>query len=723
VRPEDPGKYVLKSALRAAIVMPVAFALSLEVFGDRQMALFASFGSMALLVFVDFGGAPRARLRAFLGMFVAGAGLIALGTLCSRSTWPATAVMALVGFVVLFAGVLSDYIAAAYSATILMFVLPVMVAANASAIPMRLAGWSLAAALCIPAALLLWPSRPRSAVRHEAGRAAEALAGLVQARASGEEAAVSEHGEAARAATAAARERFVAMTQRPSGTTGPTAALARLIEDLGWLIRIAGRPPALAAAESPCSAECLEIEAAVPAALRAIAALLESGPSRPAPDLARLEEANAAFGRAQLAHFQQMKPGRDEAAATVELEEAYRLRQLCFGMLQAARDAVMACGRTPPSRALHPRLDAARSVLRVHASGGSVWLRNSVRGAIGLALAVLVGKVTDLQHGFWIVLGTMSVLRSSAVATSSRIVGVLLGTLAGIAVAGLIIALVGSDEVVLWALLPFLVMLAAYAPQAISLTMGQAAFSVMVLVLFDLIQPVGWRAGIVRIEDVAVGALVSLVAGLLLWPRGAGAILRRAIASAYTTGARALDETITSLEAGSGAPQAEASRRAARDAGLLLDTAVRDYLANRSTAPGRLHELTILATGASRLRRVARLLGSSREFWRLAPAGTGSERLAAARASFDAERRAVCDWHVALGGALSRRSEPPDPSMGNGARGPGRRVVLEHTAGAEGSMQPGIAIAWAQRHLDVIAEFEPVLTTAYRELDEQTGSR
>ncbi len=33
------------------------------------------------------------------------------------------------------------------------------------------------------------------------------------------------------------------MTQRPSGTTGPTAALARLIEDLGWLLRIAERLP------------------------------------------------------------------------------------------------------------------------------------------------------------------------------------------------------------------------------------------------------------------------------------------------------------------------------------------------------------------------------------------------------------------------------------------------------------------------------------------------
>src|SRR5271170_4270024 len=88
-------RFVLKSALRAAIVVPLAFAFSLEVIGDKQVALFAAFGSMALLVFVDFGGSPRARLRAYLALLVVGALLIALGTLCSHTTWIATVVMGL----------------------------------------------------------------------------------------------------------------------------------------------------------------------------------------------------------------------------------------------------------------------------------------------------------------------------------------------------------------------------------------------------------------------------------------------------------------------------------------------------------------------------------------------------------------------------------------------------------------------------------------------------
>jgi uncharacterized membrane protein YccC len=40
------------------------------------------------------------------------------------------------------------------------------------------------------------------------------------------------------------------------------------------------------------------------------------------------------------------------------------------------------------------------------------------------------------------------------------------------------------------------------------------------------VSPAGWRVGLVRIEDVALGCAVSLVVGLLFWPRGATAANR-----------------------------------------------------------------------------------------------------------------------------------------------------------------------------------------------------
>src|SRR5207244_4052573 len=84
-----------------------------------------------------------------------------------------------------------------------------------------------------------------------------------------------------------------------------------------------------------------------------------------------------------------------------------------------------------------------------------------------------------------------------------------------------------------WAVLPLAVLLGSYAPRAISFAAGQAGFTVVLFVLFNLIQPVGWRVGLVRLEDVAIGFAVSLGVGLLFWPRGAAGLLRQNPAFAY----------------------------------------------------------------------------------------------------------------------------------------------------------------------------------------------
>jgi hypothetical protein len=51
----------VKSAARAAIVMPAVFAFADKVIGQPQTSLFAAFGSFALLVLVEFTGPPQTR--------------------------------------------------------------------------------------------------------------------------------------------------------------------------------------------------------------------------------------------------------------------------------------------------------------------------------------------------------------------------------------------------------------------------------------------------------------------------------------------------------------------------------------------------------------------------------------------------------------------------------------------------------------------------------------
>src|SRR5205823_9837562 len=191
-----------------------------------------------------------------------------------------------------------------------------------------------------------------------------------------------------------------------------------------------------------------------------------------------------------------------------------------------------------PARAA---LEATEQLAREHASVRSVWFQNSARAAAGLAVAVLIAKRTDLQHGFWVVLGTLSVLRSNALGTGWSILSALVGTAVGIVLGAVLVIAIGTHEAVLWVVLPVAVLVAAYAPRAISFAAGQAAFTVVLFVLFNIIQPVGWRVGVVRIEDIAIGFAISLGVGLLFWPRGAAALLRADLAAAY---ARSVDYTV-----------------------------------------------------------------------------------------------------------------------------------------------------------------------------------
>jgi hypothetical protein len=54
----------LKTAARAAIVIPAVFALADKVIDKPQTSILAAFGLFALLVFVEFAGPAQQRLAA-----------------------------------------------------------------------------------------------------------------------------------------------------------------------------------------------------------------------------------------------------------------------------------------------------------------------------------------------------------------------------------------------------------------------------------------------------------------------------------------------------------------------------------------------------------------------------------------------------------------------------------------------------------------------------------
>ena len=94
IRAHDPGLAALKRAARAAVVMPATFAIGNVVIGQPQVALFASFGSFALLLLVSIPGTTAVMLRGYGGLIAASVLLIIVGSLCSRQAVLAVAAMA-----------------------------------------------------------------------------------------------------------------------------------------------------------------------------------------------------------------------------------------------------------------------------------------------------------------------------------------------------------------------------------------------------------------------------------------------------------------------------------------------------------------------------------------------------------------------------------------------------------------------------------------------------
>lgn len=221
----------LLRALRAALIGPAVFALTLTLFGP-EAATFAVFGSFGLLLFVEFSGPWRTRLVAYLVLAGAGAGLVALGTLCSSRVEITVLGTLLVAFALVFAGAVNGDFAAATTPALLAFVLPVTIPAATAPVGDRLLGWLVACAVCVPAAMLLWPHGGRNELRAATVEACSTLADVLAAAGTPGLTAATER---SRAAVDTLSSRAVATPYRTTGPTAADLALVSLIDEVRWL--------------------------------------------------------------------------------------------------------------------------------------------------------------------------------------------------------------------------------------------------------------------------------------------------------------------------------------------------------------------------------------------------------------------------------------------------------------------------------------------------------
>lgn len=176
LRRRDPGLAAMRRAARTAVVMPSLFALCTQVFHAPVTGTFAAFGAFAMLLLVEYTGPVVQRLRAHAALGAAWLVLVSLGTLASRSVWIATAATLVVGFVVLFSGVVSSVLAGATTSLLLAFILPVSSPAPLAQLPDRLIGVVLAAGTSLIAVWLLWARTQADPLSAPAARVCRAAA-------------------------------------------------------------------------------------------------------------------------------------------------------------------------------------------------------------------------------------------------------------------------------------------------------------------------------------------------------------------------------------------------------------------------------------------------------------------------------------------------------------------------------------------------------------------
>jgi uncharacterized membrane protein YccC len=559
---KDPGLVAVKRAVRVTLAACVAFYFSLYVLDDTQMATFAAFGCIALGALSEVTGEPWERTKTYGIALLAGIGLVSLGTVLAVTTWSAVAGMLVVGFVIAYAGVGGPRVVGAANGLQLLYILPSFPPYLPDALGSRLIGLVLAIGLLTIADRVLWPPPVPTPFRHRLAAAIHAVRDRLVALLESDG---DRHAPAQSDAQGAIGLRLSSIPplERP---TGPGRRDRAAMEATTLLRGLEARAAALTELTeqshgAAAHAEGMHLLSVTAGSLGQSAEALDShsdGPSDghgPEPDAAPVEAALAEYvqWREALSH-----PATIDHALRIRLRFAVAAEELSVWTRDLAVTVrIMQGRRVPESSATsiaEPFWYANRSApmlwfmrFRGHFTARSVFFQNAVRLAVGLAAARLIAGVLDLSHGFWLLLATLTLMRTSVATTRAAVVPAFLGTIAGGLVAALVLALAGADSTVYEVAFPFVMVLALAAGPLIGTVAGQAMFTLLVAMLFAQMAPVSWRLAEVRILDVVLGGLLGAVVGLLVWPRGATGEMRRTAKATLNAAANDLESTVGSL--------------------------------------------------------------------------------------------------------------------------------------------------------------------------------
>jgi uncharacterized membrane protein YccC len=598
----DPRHIVLHRAVRVTLACCVGFYTCRFLIGDAQMGVYACFAAMSLGAMSNIAGSARQRLRlytvALLGSWI----FVTAGTFAAVNVWVASAGMLVVGFFVSYLAIGGPRLAGISTGLLLMFILPSFPPYTPDALDSRLIAVALGTALMAAADRWLWPSPDPEP--YERPLTADSLASylrrirpLMDGSSVAESALAEAREEALRTALAWAPW-ALPPEQRPSSPFRHDRALLACAGLLRMLVRRARAvESALRSPDAPTGPRrgAFVLDAVQEVVVACGAAL--SG-AHPPPDVEPLRAVNHRHADQRLSWLRDVVQTETLIDARLrlgsDLSELGESADLVVQSVHAVRDApALSPGPDSELGSLSsPLWFVGESTLalslqraRGHFTPRSVVFQNALRLALGLAAARYLAGSFDLSHGSWVLLATLTLMRTTASATRSAMWPAFLGTLAGALITGGLLLLFGQEPDVFTVLMPIAFFasfsLGPLAGPFVGPAAGQFFMTLAVAALFVQVAPETWQLAEARLIDVVLGGVVGSLVGLLVWPRGGSGEIARAIANTLHSASEHI-LTTTRFLTGSERSQLESTFRRTLQDFLLAG----ESLTQRLTEPG-----------------------------------------------------------------------------------------------------------------------------------------
>jgi uncharacterized membrane protein YccC len=445
----------LPGALRCIVGVMVPLVVGISA-GSVADGVYAAIGALCA-GFASFQGAYRRRAGITVVVGVGMAAATATGALAGRADWSAILVVAAWVFV---AGMLPALGQAALVVGLQWGVAAIIV----NALPMT-AGQALVRSAMILAGafvqtvlvVLAWPIRSYGPERGAVAAAYRELAAYADSVARG--------GDLAAASTLGDDARRVLSDPHPLGRPGQLLAFQALVDEADRLrlalAALAGLRRSLAEGH-PAREAIGRVCADAASVLRTIATavLADILPVGAPAAVARLDDDVAAVAAAAEPSDDRAGGGGAgggggvDAGAKWAARDVSRLAQAIAGQLRSALRVAeqSAVGPAPRSREglARPRYEhrapaQALITLRANLSWQSGVLRHAVRLTATVTACMIIYRLSGLQHGYWMALTALLVLRQDYATTAVRGVSRIVGTILGAVLATIVVALLHPD--------------------------------------------------------------------------------------------------------------------------------------------------------------------------------------------------------------------------------------------------------------------------------------